>query len=224
MLGWLFWTKGQWFPWWLVFSCCLIPWLFDFSVAWNHGPIKAVETEKGYVRFISQSQQKGVSGCWTNNVKKGVWHFRGRLMLPVWPVWPAAPSQRYFPQVLAWLFWFESIKCQGILSQQLVVLTRQISAMLWEVGNPPNSNKLGDILQQVYQLDQLSKQVHMAQTGLDCPQSYRTWLDLLWTSRVTAWERCCLWTVGRPYQSRLVSSMCWLRKSPSCRRFSNLSG
>lgn len=132
MLGWLFWTKGQWFPWWLVFSCCLIPWLFDFSVAWNHGPIKAVETEKGYVRFISQSQQKGVSGCRTNNVKKGVWHFRGRLMLPVWPVWPAAPSQRYFPQVLAWLFWFESIKCQGILSQQLVVLTRQISAMLWD--------------------------------------------------------------------------------------------
>lgn len=132
MLGWLFWTKGQWFPWWPVFSCYLMPWLFDFSVAWNHGPIKAVETEKGYIMFISQSQQKWVSGCWADNVEREFWHFRGRSMLPVWPVWPAAPSQRYFPQVPAWLFQFGSKNCEGILSWQLVVLTRQISAVLWD--------------------------------------------------------------------------------------------
>ena len=52
--------------------------LFDFTVAWNHGPIKGVETVKGYVRFKSQSQQKWVSGCWADNAKKGVLAFQGQ--------------------------------------------------------------------------------------------------------------------------------------------------
>ena len=52
--------------------------LFDFTGAWNHGPIKEVETVKGYVRFKSQSQQKWVSGCWADNAKKEALAFQGQ--------------------------------------------------------------------------------------------------------------------------------------------------
>lgn len=52
--------------------------------------------------------------------------------LPVWPVWPAAHSQRNFPQVPAWWFQFGSVQRQGILSWHLVFLTRQISEVLWD--------------------------------------------------------------------------------------------
>lgn len=55
-----------------------------------------------------------------------------------------------------------------------------------------NQDKLRHLLQQVLQLDQPSKQVHVCQTGLDCPQSYRPWLGLSWTNKLTAWERSCL--------------------------------
>ena len=55
-------------------------------------------------------------------------------------------------------------------------------------ANPLNKDKLSSstrLVQQVFELGQPSKQVHKTQTGPDSPQSYRTWLGLSWTSKVT---------------------------------------
>lgn len=132
MFGWLFWTKGQWFPWESVFTCynrtsALVIWHQLGVQSWA---CKGVEEGKGYVRHRSQSQQKWVSSCWADNVKE----VSGTgLMLPAWPVQPAPPSRKYLPRVSAQLFWFGSVKYQSRFVV-VAVLTRQITAVSWNLA------------------------------------------------------------------------------------------
>lgn len=79
--GYLFWTKGLGSPWWLVAWLLQqkpMSRLFDFTVAWNHGPIGGVETVKGYVRFNLKVNRNGFQVAGLTMPRREFWHFRGR--------------------------------------------------------------------------------------------------------------------------------------------------
>lgn len=111
------------------------PGLFDFIMAWNHGPVKGVEMMKCYVRFRSQSQQKWVSGFWADNANKGVLAFQGQGWCYLYGQSDQQHVLRGTSLVPTQLFQFGSVKCQRHFVM-VVALTRQISAVVWNQFKP----------------------------------------------------------------------------------------
>lgn len=107
------------------------PGLFDFIMAWNHGPVKGVEMMRCYIRFRSQSQQKWVSGFWADNANKGVLAFQRQGWCYLYGQSDQQHVLRGTSLVPTQLFQFGSVKCQRHFVT-VVVLTRQISAVVWD--------------------------------------------------------------------------------------------